>query len=764
MRTSSRMAVTAVAAVAISAAGLAATRPAYGAPTPPVASFTPGLPLFDNSGSNTKAAEPSIRVDALGHVYVTGPVGVPTGGCPLWRLHPGTLNAKGLPYEYLGKFDTEHDSIGGGDCDSATGGLTGASGATNLAVSSLSLANLTTNQSGDLGTTFRTPANPIAVQSTDVDRQWNAADSGLGQVYMTVHDTEDEILVSASTDGGYTYLSNSVAIDPTLLPFAARDNHFGGIVVNPATHFLYTVFAAPTAPHGSQNAIYVAVGNPCAVLCTPGQPLGPISWTDHLVYQGAPTDNLAHDFPVIAIDAGGAVYAGWTSTQHVYVSHASQPGVDGTWSKPVQVDTVPLHSTMFPWLVGGRSGALDVVFYGAQLDTSTQACPPKASGTNGDSNGVNNNCHDVWTVQFAQSLDGGTAYTDSTASAVNHVGSICDQGTLCLARNGDRTLLDFFQVALDPSGAANIAYTADTSQVTYTLQCGGLSATTGKKIKASCAPLVPPPSPPGTACSGTNLVTDPSGDARNPLGLPTDTSTADITAVSFSSDAVAKTLTTTLRLSNLSLAPVPGTLDTYYDVVWTGPDGTTLYATQAAEPDPTGQFAYFYGTWDDKTNQFKTSSAATGSFTAGRGGTISITVPLSGIGTPAIPVTSPPAAVNSPYALTFSGYGVLGSGLVFVAPDDRAPNTGGGPSWSVCPAGSTPAPTPAPTAAAHAAGTGGASTAAPATAIGSAAAPAAPPQAIAIRRVSTNMGPGVALAPLLLIAGLAVVRRRRTSR
>ena len=39
--------------------------------------------------------EPSIRVDSGGHIYVTGPVGVPTGGCPLWDVHPDTLNAHG---------------------------------------------------------------------------------------------------------------------------------------------------------------------------------------------------------------------------------------------------------------------------------------------------------------------------------------------------------------------------------------------------------------------------------------------------------------------------------------------------------------------------------------------------------------------------------------------------------------------------------------------------------------------------------------------
>jgi hypothetical protein len=71
--------------------------------------------------------------------------------------------------------------------------------------------------------------------------------------------------------------------------------------------------------------------------------------------------------------------------------------------------------------------------------------------------------------------------------------------------------------------------------------------------------------------------------------------------------------------------------------------------------------------------------------TAGTPGTIAVTVPLSGVGNPTIPVsTSANAAVVSPFAQTVSGEGALGTGLVFVHPDDRAPNAGFGSAWSVC--------------------------------------------------------------------------------
>jgi hypothetical protein len=108
------------------------------------------------------------------------------------------------------------------------------------------------------------------------------------------------------------------------------------------------------------------------------------------------------------------------------------------------------------------------------------------------------------------------------------------------------------------------------------------------------------------------------------------------------------------------------------------------YATLASEPAPDAQ-AFSYGEFNTGTNQLSTVNPASGTVVAGTPGTISVTVPLSGIGSPTIPSsTLAAAAVKNPYALAFSGEGVLGTGLVFVHPDDRAPNSRFGPAWSVC--------------------------------------------------------------------------------
>ena len=201
-----------------------------------------------------------------------------------------------------------------------------------------------------------------------------------------------------------------------------------------------------------------------------------------------------------------------------------------------------------------------------------------------------------------------------------------------------------------------ISYESDPTVANFTRQCTGASATTGAAISRSCAALVagasPPPAP---QCSGAHVVTDPAGDAINPPGAAGDTSTADIADVSFSNDNTAKTLTTTMTISNLQLTPMAGTTFTTYYAVWTAPDGK-IYATSANVPDPTGQFSYSYGTFDPTTNQIVTAgTGATGTATTGTNGTISVTVPYSGVGNPVIPVqTDANAAVKNPYALTIA--------------------------------------------------------------------------------------------------------------
>jgi hypothetical protein len=188
------------------------------------------------------------------------------------------------------------------------------------------------------------------------------------------------------------------------------------------------------------------------------------------------------------------------------------------------------------------------------------------------------------------------------------------------------------------------------------------------------------------SCSGDNVVTDGAGDAQNPApGNQGPTSQADITAISFSADTPATKITTTMTLANLTSTPSPGTTFTTYYVVWTSSDGNT-YATEV-DVSPGPVVSYGWGPFNTANNQLSTHNSTTGTFNAGVNGTITADVPLSGVGNPTIPITDvngTPAVSNS-YGLTIAGEGAVGSGLVFTAPMDRAPNTGYGQKWAVCP-------------------------------------------------------------------------------
>jgi PKD repeat protein len=202
------------------------------------------------------------------------------------------------------------------------------------------------------------------------------------------------------------------------------------------------------------------------------------------------------------------------------------------------------------------------------------------------------------------------------------------------------------------------------------------------EIDLKVGPSLQPPLP--YSCTGNDVVTDAAGDAQNPSGLGGTTSQADITAISFSANTPATTITTKMNLANLTDVPSAGTTFTFYYVIWTGNDGNQ-YATRATVSP--GVVSYAWGPWDAGNERLASSTSSTGTFTPGVNGTITVNVPISGVGNPTIPITdvNGAPAVANPYGLTIAGEGALGSGLYFISPMDRAPNTGFGQKWAICP-------------------------------------------------------------------------------
>jgi hypothetical protein len=112
-----------------------------------------------------------------------------------------------------------------------------------------------------------------------------------------------------------------------------------------------------------------------------------------------------------------------------------------------------------PWLTAGAPGRVDLVYY-----TTTQAVPFSPD-----------NSAATWYLHMAQTLDGGATWTDEQATETPmHLESICFSGIGCTAQTppgGDRNLLDFFQVKLDPNGRAVILFTDDANSLACAPTC-----------------------------------------------------------------------------------------------------------------------------------------------------------------------------------------------------------------------------------------------------------------------------------------------------
>ncbi|MDP9182812.1 MAG: glycoside hydrolase, partial [Actinomycetota bacterium] len=560
-----------------------------GAKTRALPAFTPPLALAGGGG------EPSIRVavDGKSASYVSAPAGL---GSNFWRVDQ-VKNPDGT-YAMVGSKPQQPDlGTGGGDSEiSVSQVVDPKTGCATIAYSGLHnidlLDNFTTAVSTDCGKTFSTP-NLYATQNTLTDRQWQVFD-GAKTNHLLYHKVDTgQIVDSVSYDGGQTYVTLGTAAGATGVIDAAhsytlKNVKIGNVVVDrrratgatypvsgEPVHTLYAVFNgvrdatdaalaqadhAPGSRYDHLNSVYVGRSDD-----------GGLTWTDTQAFttNGESRRELDLIFPVVDVDQSGNVYAAWTDGNRIeYV--VSTDGAK-TWSKPYLVNPREAGARskngtadIFPWIAAGANGNLDIVWYHGQGGNTTGYRQVGDKDTN-------------WTVAFAQLSHAvapkgttprpGVVSRNLAVTPVMHRGNVCNNGTTCLVdeelgNGGDRTLLDFFQVAIDKAGRANIAYADDatspgSSTIKYTRQNTGRSLTTGKPLQG--LPFVPAiVKQLGTSCPGPQVV-DRVGDASGSVttGTPTmNDDTLDVRDVRFATTRTG--LRVTLRAKNLSSLPAPG--------------------------------------------------------------------------------------------------------------------------------------------------------------------------------------------------------------
>lgn len=410
----------------------------------------------------TRDGEPSIRVDVRGNCYVAGIRGVPAG-VDLWRFDlnpasptfdPGMQNPRylGQPDAFLAQDPEDPEAggaDGGGDVDISVSYPDHPDSIPVLTITSLAAANISSAVSYDRGETFQlSPATAIAPAD---DREWNES-TGHSRVYLLYRAPipATGLFVQRSDDHGATY--------PVLGVVSPSGTTPGYIDVDHASGRVYVAHQS-----GSQGRVSRSTD-------------GGMTWATSVVDNSTGHGSL---FDVVKVGDDGTVYSVWSNTQNIYLSHSTDGGV--TWAPKVRVNDNSVYRTnLMPWLEAGSDGRVCVVWYGS---------PSATNNSNAD-----------WDVLFAQSLDAkASAPTFAQQVISDHRIHGSNVSLLGLGGASNRNLLDYFQVALDPQGAAVVAFTDDHNDFeghTYvTRQLDGPSLDAGANGDGTVAPVYPPPLP-----------------------------------------------------------------------------------------------------------------------------------------------------------------------------------------------------------------------------------------------------------------------------
>jgi hypothetical protein len=342
----------------------------------------------------------------------------------------------------------------------------------------------------------------IGPAGTEQDRQWFAHSPDGKTEYLVYHDFAAEAeFFAKSTDGGNTWslaqCCNSaqstdqiappgIAVapksgDPVSILDQGGNTFSGPMLVDPKNpKNLYVVYSISNFESNLDPRLGVPPYGPPRGLVVLHSGDGGASWESHYAVVSQPNPDPSTEdktgvlFPWGTIDRAGNVYIVYDAARASEGDHYRQYYVwssdhGKTWSKPIRLDHISAGKGAAVYATGDAlaPGVLDVAWY--QSDNGT---PAQDSST--------------WHVEFTQvraATSGHPLITSAiSVDGLNHHGGICLQGILCgvAPGSGDRSLLDFFQLKINPrTGMAEIAYAFNfggKGQVMYAKQTAGLGA------------------------------------------------------------------------------------------------------------------------------------------------------------------------------------------------------------------------------------------------------------------------------------------------
>jgi len=591
----------------------------FAAPRPRPAPPTFGHPII--SGIGGVGFEQGMRVDPSNpnRLYTSVPGSLSSDTSWIWHSLDGGKSFKWVvdATALEGKATT---CFGGGDTE------TGVDSAGHLYFADLTLANFSTSRSDDQGATFT--CSNTGVPDAVVDRQWYAFDgdpTNGGSIYLV----NDEFAQSPAMCGSPTNFGQNILVmyrSPLPGGQAAAGIQFGpankvsnplgcdeGIMGNNEVSPVATTLGQPDGGGGFVTlptpVKHIFVVHDDALLnriligrCFPvafGPPIPNVSDPSGLNCVDLPvadlgsTNKTGGNFPTMAIDSAGNLYAVWEQAPindsgqvigDTVLKYSFSTDQGNTWAAPIQIDTSgspvgTLHNNVFAWTVAGDDGRVDIAWYG------TPGVAPNPS------NGPDSCTACDWSLWMVQTLNGHAATPTFTAPILAsehfiHRGSMF---TLIGGQNGDRTLGDFLQLRMGANGEAEIAY-ADSNNIDEPFAPHGMFVRQngGNGLLAASSPVNIP------GLTPSNAVSDPTGDGKyevnglSSANMPqldiTNSSVSLLTMAPCSSAAPCYQVV--MQLNNLSLAPTPAQ----------DPDLALVWLTQWFVPsttDPNGGKNFF---------------------------------------------------------------------------------------------------------------------------------------------------------------------------
>ncbi|HUQ40116.1 MAG TPA: hypothetical protein VM030_08150, partial [Acidimicrobiales bacterium] len=290
-------------------------------------------------------------------------------------------------------------------------------------ISEINLVNIAMSKSTDVGRSYA--LQNILAQSLS-DRQWSDADQ------------KDVVYMSGNSFGGGTstnpvgneghYLYRSTDGGKTFTPGLEDGTGDGDLKVDHRNGTLYEPW-----PDRDNGTVAVAAYRKARTG----------DMTREVVQIATGADLPLIGFHSVDVDPHGNVYLSWKDNgggkserpAGVYYSYSTDEGRH--WAAPMRVDTDDKYDH-WPWLTVGDDGHVAIAWLQADIDLPSAETP----GFHG------------WRVVMAQTTSGLgctggriPGFTISTVTAEPmHVGTICDNGTICQAQVVDRRLGDYFTV------------------------------------------------------------------------------------------------------------------------------------------------------------------------------------------------------------------------------------------------------------------------------------------------------------------------------